>query len=145
MSAHSTYAFGLGLNQTIQDDTPTLINLVGVYPGYPSGWFDAANPTILTVPSNCNGLYHVQANVVFENAPGAVYEAQIVVNGTTFAQATVGEGSSQVQPAINMGATMNLGDGWNISLRVYQKSGGPLNIVAQDYSPTIRPVRLGNS
>lgn len=84
-----------------------------------TGWWDAGNPTRLTIPTNHGGLYLLEIKLFPNGAISNGQQFQLRVNGTNYTT-----GATLVAPtgAINASAVMTLplllGDGHYIELRI---------------------------
>jgi hypothetical protein len=95
----------------------------------------SSNTSRLTVPSGGGGLYEIWANIDFaSNATGFRY-AEFYLNGATVIDVTAIPAVNGTVTAWEMNTKRLLSAGDYVELRVYQNSGGALNITGgQQYT-----------
>jgi hypothetical protein len=103
----------------------------GVTMGFTTTFWNAANPTRITVPPGCGGRYTMHGNLILAaSAAGTLRQLGIRLNGATYiaAQDYRFSGAANTNMAIPCLYQLDAGD--FVELMVYQDSGGPLNAIA---------------
>jgi hypothetical protein len=87
-----------------------------------NSFYDAGNPTRLTVPAGMAGLYHVSANTRMIGDPGTIAVLRLLVNGTDEeARDTLDRDQSDPYALVNAVIKLDAGD--YVEAVVYQNSG----------------------
>lgn len=103
------------------------------------GMFDTSSPAKLTV--QFQGLYLLGAQALWENNATGRRDLYIEVDDTDVAADRVAA-TSALGTAQSLVTIEHLGPGAVIEMRVYQTSGGALNLVAGEGAPKLWLVRL---
>lgn len=107
------------------------------------GFWSAAQPTRLTIPSGAGGVYLVVAHGVFSGGAEANRITGFRLNGTSILGLSrlVGAGSSIAVVATQI---VRLQDADYLEMRMYQDSGATLNAIGgQSYETSFMITRLG--
>lgn len=130
-------------NITIPNNTLTALTIDNlVYDT--GGFYSASHPTRLTAP--VAGLYLIRGEVSWSNSTvTGIRTLSIYVNGSAFIPATADDGLTtrpdRVEQTVITDYLLAAND--YVELKVYQTSGGNLDILQQDWSPVFSIVRIG--
>lgn len=123
-------------NQSIPDSTTTFLNMWSTEQFDEGDWWSAANPSRLTVPAGVTKV-RVLGSVVFAANATGIRQVVILKNGANFAgrPATGYNASSSGNYTTFMASgVLDVTPGDYFEFRVYQSSGGALNVLALDSS-----------
>lgn len=113
-------------SQTIVNGAWTTVTFDEVDYYDPYGFHNpASNPSRLTVPTGCAGVYVLAGTFVWGALPGTFAGCRFLANGGTL----VGENAATNQAAAGAASThWSLAVGDYIEMQVFQNSGGPISL-----------------
>lgn len=131
-------------NQSIANNT--VVQVVFDQVGYDVGGMYNKTSGIFTVPKGFQGVYQVWGELAMANTGGGVRSTSVDVNGVNafpnIAQTLAVVVSSSQVCATPFGGILVLNDGDQVTLAVFQTSGGNLNALSSTFMGL---ARLGNS
>jgi hypothetical protein len=133
-----------GSNQTISNNTYTLVTFNAETYDTDGFHSTSVNTERMTIPAGLAGYYQVTANVGFNTNTTGRRLLQIKKNGSAIAVGEASSATTDNYPAFNTSIIVNLTVGDYVDLEVYQTSGGSLDVLVQAERTSLQIERVGS-
>jgi len=133
-----------GSNQTLSNNTYTLVTFNAETYDTDGFHSTSTNPERMTVPAGLAGYYEVTANVGFDTNIVGRRLLQIRKNGSAISVGEASPGVATVYPAFNTSLIVYLAVGDYVDFEAYQTSGGNLDVLVQPERTFLQIERVGS-